>query len=87
MGAESPLALFLPRLEDGGAERVMLQLCAGFTKRGHSVDLVVAIPGGPLEKRIPEGIRVVDLAMKRSIAALPALAAYLRRERPSAILS
>lgn len=65
----------------------MLQLCAGFTRRGHSVDLVVAIPGGPLEKRIPEGIRVVDLKQKRSIAALPALAGYLRRERPSAILS
>lgn len=84
---KAPLALFLPRLDDGGAERVMLQLCSGFAQRGLAVDLVVAIPGGPLEKRVPSGIRMVDLGMRRSIAALPALTAYLRRERPRAILS
>ena len=81
------LALFLPRLDDGGAERVMLQLAASFFARGRAVDLVVAVPGGPLDGQVPEGPRVVSLDASRSILALPALVRYLRRERPVALLS
>lgn len=87
--AERParIALFLPTMDDGGAEHVMLRLGAGFAARGHGVDLVVAIPGGPIESRIPATLRVVDLAARRTSAALPALVRYLRRERPVALLS
>jgi glycosyltransferase involved in cell wall biosynthesis len=85
--ASARLALFLPRLDDGGAERVMLQLGAGFAARGHDVDLVVAIPGGPLESHVSRTIRIVDLASRRSVAALPALTRYLRKRRPQALLS
>ena len=85
--APARLALFLPMLEDGGAERVMLQLAASFAARGQAVDLVLAVAGGPLDSQIPAGLRVVNLGARRSIAALPALARYLRRERPAALLS
>jgi len=81
------IALFLPKLDDGGAERVMLRLGAGFVARGHAVDLVLAVPGGPLESQVPPELRVVDLAAPRSVRALPSLAGYLKRERPGAILS
>jgi glycosyltransferase involved in cell wall biosynthesis len=81
------LTLFLPTLDDGGAERVMLQLAAAFSARGHGVDLVLAIPGGPLDAQIPPGPRVVNLKAARTISALPALVRYLRRERPLALLS
>ena len=87
VASSSRIALFLPTLDDGGAERVMLQLGAGFSARGHAVDLVVAIPGGPIESQIPSTVRVVDLAARRSVAALPSLVRYLRRERPAALLS
>ncbi len=83
----APLALFLPTLDDGGAERVMLQLASAFSARGHAVDLVLGIPGGPLTSQIPAGPRVVDLAARRTTAALPAFVRYLRRERPRALLS
>lgn len=81
------IALFLPTLDDGGAERVMLQLAASFGGRGYPVDLVVAIAGGPLESQIPSGVRVVSLAARRTALALPALARYFVRERPHALLS
>jgi len=87
VGSNERLALFLPTLDDGGAERVMLQLAASFSARGHSVDLVVAIPGGPLEAHVLSGPRVVSLDATRTILALPALIRYLRRERPAALLS
>jgi glycosyltransferase involved in cell wall biosynthesis len=81
------MALFLPTLDDGGAERVMLQLGASLSARGCAVDLVVGIPGGPLDSQVPPPVRVVSLAASRSICALPGLVRYLRRERPSALLS
>jgi glycosyltransferase involved in cell wall biosynthesis len=87
VGSNERLALFLPTLDDGGAERVMLQLAASFSARGHAVDLVVAIPGGPLDAHVPSGPRVVSLGASRTILALPALIRYLRRERPVALLS
>ena len=63
------LALFLPTLDDGGAERVMLQLAASFCARGRAVDLVVAVPGGALEGQVPAGPRVVSLDASRTILA------------------
>ena len=87
VGSNERLALFLPTLDDGGAERVMLQLAASFSARGHAVDLVVAVPGGPLDAQVPPGPRVVSLDASRTILALPALIRYLRRERPVALLS
>src|SRR4051812_5695667 len=87
VGSNERLALFLPTLDDGGAERVMLQLAASFSARGHAVDLVVAVPGGPLDGQVPPGPRLVSLEASRTIVALPALIRYLRRERPVALLS
>src|SRR3954466_8010280 len=87
VGSNERLALFLPTLDDGGAERVMLQLAASFSARGHAVDLVVAVPGGPLDAHVPSGPRVVSLGASRTILALPALIRYLRRERPVGLLS
>jgi glycosyltransferase involved in cell wall biosynthesis len=81
------LALFLPTMDDGGAERVMLHLGACFAARGHEVDFVVGIPGGPLDSQIPSSVRLIDLGARRSVNALPALARYLARERPGALLS
>jgi glycosyltransferase involved in cell wall biosynthesis len=81
------LALFLPTLDDGGAEHVMLDLGTSFSARGHVVDLVVGVPGGPLTPKLPRGLRVVDLGARRTTVALPAFVRYLRRERPSALLS
>ncbi|HLK91698.1 MAG TPA: glycosyltransferase [Polyangia bacterium] len=86
-GSRGPLALFLPTLDDGGAERVMLQLGAAFSARGRAVDLVVAIPGGPLDSQVPPGPRLVSLDAGRTVAALPALVRYLRRARPAALLA
>ena len=65
----------------------MLQLGVCFAARGHDVDLVVAIAGGPLEHHVPPVLRRVDLAARRTTRALPALVRYLRRERPAALLS
>lgn len=81
------LALYLPSLRGGGAERVMVTLANGFFESGYEVDLVLAKAEGPYLDDVSEGVRVVDLKASRVIASLPGLVRYLRRERPVAMLA
>jgi glycosyltransferase involved in cell wall biosynthesis len=80
------LALFLPSLEGGGAERVMVNLAAGLVGRGFETDLVLARAVGPFLADVPPSVRVVELNGS-VLRSLPALAAYLRRERPVALIA
>jgi glycosyltransferase involved in cell wall biosynthesis len=82
-----PIALFLPSLEGGGAERVMLNLAAGLAKRGFRIDLVLAQVTGEYLRSVPRDVRVVDLRASRVFFSLCPLGLYLRRERPLALLS
>jgi len=86
-GPARKLALFLPSLRGGGAEKVMLTLAEGFAERGRAVDLVVAQKQGAYLAQVPPSVRVVDLRASRVLAAVPGLVHYLRRERPDAMLS
>jgi len=81
------VALFLPSLRGGGAERVMVNLARGFSEKGLDVDLVLAKAEGPYLSQVPPVVRVIDLHSSRVLASLPHLVRYLRRERPQALLS
>jgi glycosyltransferase involved in cell wall biosynthesis len=81
------IAIYLPTLNGGGAERVMVTLATAFAERGDEVDLVLAKPHGPYLKDVNRHVRVVSLGGKRVLASLPALAGYLRRERPKVMLT
>lgn len=78
------VAIFLPNLGGGGAERVALASAKDLVGRGHHVDLILVQARGDLLPLVPDGVRVVDLKAPRIIAALPPLARYLRVERPEA---
>jgi glycosyltransferase involved in cell wall biosynthesis len=81
------LAIFLPGLYDGGAERTLLNLAEGIALKGFPVDLVLARAEGPYMAEIPDSLRVIDLKVPRVMMCLPALVRYLRKERPTALLS
>lgn len=86
-GTRRHLAIFVPSLRGGGAERVMVTLANGFAERGHRVDLVLTRAEGPYLKGVSDKIRVVDLDRGRVLASMLPLARYLRRDRPDAMLS
>ncbi|GAB4348869.1 MAG: glycosyltransferase [Immundisolibacter sp.] len=78
----------------------MLTLADGLAARGLAVDLLVPDDRGPFRDQVPANVRLVNLsrwwlrapvirARKRRKALLmaPAIADYLRRERPAALLS
>ena len=81
------LALFLPGLYEGGAERIILNLASGLTARGYPVDLVLARAEGPYLTQVPDPVRLIDLKAPRVLNSLPALVHYLHQERPIALLS
>ena len=81
------IAFFLPSLNGGGAERVVLNLMQGITQRGLPVHLVVATAKGPLLDQLPPSVRLVDLKSSRVIRSIVPLAGYLRRERPRVLIS
>jgi glycosyltransferase involved in cell wall biosynthesis len=84
---EGRLAFFLPGLYDGGAERIMLNLAQGIAARGYAVDLVLSRAEGAYMEEIPGTVRLIDLNAPRVLSSGPALARYLRREKPAALLS
>lgn len=81
------VAIFLPSLEGGGAERAMSKLAVGFANRGISVDLVLARKIGPYLQQVPATVRVVNLDSHRVIASIPRLVRYLRKEKPACLIS
>ncbi len=81
------IAFFLPLLSGGGAERVMLNLAAGFVEKGVKVDFVLAKAAGPYLDQLPKEARLVDLDSSGVLTSLPGLIRYLRKERPVALIS
>lgn len=85
--AHHPIAIFVPSMAGGGAERVMATVANGLASLGHPVDLVLVQRSGPYLDEISPEVSVVDLNASRTAASVAPLARYLRRRRPSALLS
>ncbi len=81
------VAIFLPALYGGGAERTMLKLAGGIVARNYMVDLVLARAKGPYLTEIPQNVRLIDLNASRDLFSLFPLVQYLRKERPAILLS
>lgn len=81
------IALFIPSLFGGGAERMMVNLAGGLAERGHPVDLLLIRAAGPYLADVADAVRVTELKARHVSASIPEVANYLRRERPLGLLS
>lgn len=81
------VAILLPDLRGGGAERVAVNLANSFVSRGHRVDMVLLSATGEFLSELHPAVQVVDLQVLRIRSALPALVRYLRDRRPHALLA
>lgn len=83
----SSLAIFIPSLDGGGAERVMLNLADGFATQGAKVSLVLVKAEGPYLSQVPDRVELVTLGnQKKLLLSFLDLIDYLRREQPVAML-
>lgn len=81
------IAFFVADMAGAGAQRVMLNLINGVVQRKKPVDVVIGRAVGPYLKQISSSARIIDLKATRLLFALPALIRYLRKEKPTALLS
>ena len=86
-GVSDAIALFLPSLSGGGAERNVLRLGAALSASGYTVVVVVADARGPNRAWVPDDVELVDLGARRAATALVPLARFLRRRRPGVLVS
>lgn len=84
--SDRPISLFSPSLGGGGAERVLVNLARGMTDLGCAVDIVLAQAVGQHMSRTPKAATLIDLRANRTLNSLCALAAYMRRREPKAMV-
>lgn len=80
------IAVVLPDLRGGGAERLHLNLASAWLREGVEVDFVLLRAHGELMHLLPEAASVVELGVARLRSAAPALRRYLRASEPDATL-
>ncbi|MDF1526211.1 MAG: glycosyltransferase [bacterium] len=81
------IGIFMSFSGEGGVERMVSNLAQGMLDAGYQVDFVLARAQGRHLASIPDGVRLIKLDKRHTLGALPGLTAYLRREKPSALLA
>lgn len=81
------IAVLLPSLEGGGAERSIATVAGGLAAHGHDVTLLLGRARGPFLAGLAPAVRVLDLGVPSLPLALPQLVLQLRRLRPQVLLA
>jgi len=81
------IALFLPNLGGGGAERVFTNLANAFAEKGMVVDFVLGKAEGPNLSQIDRRINLVDLGTNSVYGWIRPMKHYLKERHPELILS
>lgn len=81
------VAILLPDLRPGGAERVCLNLANEFATRGLPVRMLLMRAAGELLPRLDKRVEVVDLGAARVRDAWRPLVRHLRQSPPAALLA
>jgi glycosyltransferase involved in cell wall biosynthesis len=79
------IAIVVPDLRGGGAERVVLASASDLAQKGHAVDIVLLGDGGELLELVPDTVRVISLKASRFRRSLPGLVRYLRTQKPDVV--
>ncbi len=81
------IALLIPNLACGGAERVMLTLAHGFLSCGYQVNLLLLRREGELLELVPPEVNLVVFNARKPRQVILPLAYWLRKYRPAVLLS
>lgn len=89
MAVRPDVAILLDRFGSGGVERVACHVANGLRRRGFVVQMIVLADEGPVRALLDEGVSVKRLRQppglrrgRRVMAAVPAVASYLRAHSP-----
>ncbi|WP_281658670.1 glycosyltransferase [Halobacillus sp. Cin3] len=81
------IGLFLPSLDGGGAEKIMLNISREMANTGMDVDLIVAKNHGAYINHVPHNVNLIDLKCNRMLKSFFKLFKYIKKHRPTAVLT
>lgn len=81
------IAVFIHRLDGGGAQRDAIMLANALAKGGRSVTILTLDAGGALRERVAEEVRIVAIGARRLRGVVPGLRRALLALRPDVLLS
>jgi glycosyltransferase involved in cell wall biosynthesis len=86
------IAIFLPGLYGGGAERILINLGEGLVHKGFKVDFVISQLEGSFVDQIPQFINIIPLNKTkrnhfRTLSSIPMLIQYLKVKKPETLLT
>ena len=87
MSRKARIAVFLPSLNGGGAERAMVLFAQTIHQLGYDVELVCAEKTGVLVPLVDVRFPIVDLKAPRMVRAIRGLRGYLKDRKPDVIYS
>jgi glycosyltransferase involved in cell wall biosynthesis len=83
----SPIAIVLPTLLTGGAEKASVNLANALCRMGRQATIVLLSRSGPLATLLDADVEVRNLGRSPAVLAVPSLKRYLRRNRPAAMFA
>lgn len=81
------LSIFASFSGQGGVERMLVHLIRGFCDAGYAVDLLLVKADSEHLDALPDAVRCIPLRSRHTLLSAFALARWLRRERPAALLA
>jgi glycosyltransferase involved in cell wall biosynthesis len=88
MSVAKPLiAVFVATSGHSGVDRLIGHLVPAIARRGFPVDVLKIQGHGPHLPETPPGVRLIDLGAKHVYSSFSALADYLKRHRPTVLLT
>jgi glycosyltransferase involved in cell wall biosynthesis len=81
------IALFVPSLGGGGAERAMVTLANSLAERRFAVDFVLWTESGPLRSLLSEKVHVVALGTYNPARLVFGFARFLKTYKPNVVIS
>jgi glycosyltransferase involved in cell wall biosynthesis len=86
--AECPqLAVYCGPFDGGSTAKIAARLANGFAARGVPTDLLVTASREPIPEPTTPAVRVVPMGSMGALIRVPAMALYLSRNRPRAVLT
>ena len=87
MSQPQRLAVYCGPFDGGSTAKIAARLANGFVSRGVPTDLLVTASRDPIPETTLPGVGVMPMGRMGPLTRVPSMALYLRRRRPTAVLT